>query len=498
MFYYHMKHRPEGKSVFIEYRATLFLLGVFVFVSSYSFAQTKIDRKAVVTRHNVINTSIDSLSSLTVGNGKFAFTVDITGLQSFPKEYAKGVSLGTQSEWGWHSFIDTIGYRLEEAMKEYELNGKKISYTVQWNSPQRNKDAANWFRQNPHRLQLGNLGFEFVKKDGSNAGLNDIKNIHQELNLWTGEIKSHFTIEDVPVDVTTYCHGEEDVIGARVESSLIGEGRLKIRIRFPHPTGEWTNEGVNFTHEEKHQSSISLNHSTGAVLTHQLDTTKYYVGLSWKQEGFIKQKEKHYFLITPKENSNIFVFSAKFTAQKDFSSLPQFVAAKQSSESMWQSFWNSGGAIDFSGSTDKRAFEIERRMVLSQYLLRAQEAGSFPPQETGLTYNSWFGKPHLEMHWWHSAHYALWGRIDLLQKSVDWYFKVADRARKIAQRQGFDGVRWQKMTNHAGEESPSTIGAFLIWQQPHFIYLAELLYRANKDAATLNKYKDLVFATIKE
>jgi hypothetical protein len=160
-----------------------------------------------------------------------------------------------------------------------------------------------------------------------------------------------------------------------------------------------------------------------------------------------------------------------------------------------EKFWNSGGAIDFSGSIDKRAFELERRIILSQYLLRAQEAGNFPPQETGLTYNSWFGKPHLEMTWWHAAHYALWGRIEFLEKLLNWYSSVADEAKAIATRQGFDGLRWQKMTDNNGDETPSSIGAFLIWQQPHFIYFAELVYRDRKDARTLNKYKDLVFAT---
>jgi hypothetical protein len=51
------------------------------------------------------------------------------------------------------------------------------------------------------------------------------------------------------------------------------------------------------------------------------------------------------------------------------------------------------------------------------------------------------------------------------------------------------------MTDCHGEESPSSIGAFLIWQQPHFIYFTELCYRAHPDKQTLNKYKDLVFAT---
>src|SRR5215207_4399943 len=81
------------------------------------FVSAQIDRKALVQRHNVKLNKADTLASLTVGNGSFAFTVDVTGLQTFPKEYSKGVPLGTQSEWGWHSFIDTIGYKREEALK---------------------------------------------------------------------------------------------------------------------------------------------------------------------------------------------------------------------------------------------------------------------------------------------------------------------------------------------------------------------------------------------
>jgi hypothetical protein len=49
---------------------------------NYSYSQL-INRQAVVQRHNVHVNKIDSLSSLSVGNGNFAFTVDATGMQSF-------------------------------------------------------------------------------------------------------------------------------------------------------------------------------------------------------------------------------------------------------------------------------------------------------------------------------------------------------------------------------------------------------------------------------
>ncbi|PZU02469.1 MAG: hypothetical protein DI622_21025, partial [Chryseobacterium sp.] len=80
----------------------------------------KIDRKKVVQRHNIVNVKADTLSTLTVGNGKFAYTVDITGMQSFPEYYKNGVSLGTQSEWGWNSFPNTENYKFEETLKPYD------------------------------------------------------------------------------------------------------------------------------------------------------------------------------------------------------------------------------------------------------------------------------------------------------------------------------------------------------------------------------------------
>ena len=70
-------------------------------------------------------------------------------------------------------------------------------------------------------------------------------------------------------------------------------------------------------------------------------------------------------------------------------------------------------------------------------------------------------------------------------------------AREIARRQGFDGVRWMKMTDPSGTEAPSNVGSFLIWQQPHFIYLAELVYRANPSDEVIKKYNHLVQETAK-
>lgn len=457
-------------------------------------AQNKIDRKALVQRHNVINNSTDTLSSLSVGNGRFAFTVDATGLQTFPEHYDKGIPLGTQSEWGWHSFKDTAGYKFDETLKTYTLNGRNVSYAVQWNRPGRNREAANWFRENVHRLQLGNLGFLLLHKDGSEARITDIQNIRQELNLWTGCISSSFTFDDEPVKVQTYAHQGQDLIAVKVQSPLLAQGRLKVRLRFPFPTNQFADYGDNWKNPQKHYSAIVTSGVSQATIIHRLDTNKYFVRLAWEGAASVKNTAVHQFVLSPQGKTGELAFTCFFAPQKTKALLPDLVQTQTNSIQQWKAFWQSGGAVDFSGSTDPRAKELERRVVLSQYLTKIQCSGHQPPQETGLTYNSWYGKPHLEMHWWHGIHFALWGREQLLENSLDWYHHVKANARAIAKRQRYDGIRWQKMTDPDGNESPSSVGAFLIWQQPHFIYFAELDYRAHPNKQTLNKYKDLVLA----
>ena len=453
-----------------------------------------IDRAAVVRRHTIQVNRIDSLSSLSVGNGNFAFTVDATGMQSFQELYAKGVPLGTQSVWGWHSFPNNEHLIIEEAQKVYTIEGRKISYTVQPKEPERAKKAVEYFRVNPHRLQLGNIGLEITKNDGSLATSTDIKNINQQLDVFTGIITSKFTVDNYPVTILTVCHQQQDVLAFKIESPLFGLNRIAIKIRFPYPNGQFKDVGNYYAKDENHQSVISSS-LNDAVIRRNIDTTNYTVDIRWSAKASIEKIQAHYVLLQPTGTNNVFECSFRFSDQKQTAKMPNFETTKQNSIQCWKSFWLSGGAVDFAGSKDPRAFELERRMILSQYLTKIQCSGDFPPQETGLTYNSWYGKPHLEMHWWHAVHFAQWGRPELMEKSLDWYFKVADKAEAIAKRQGFEGLRWQKMTNNQGDETPSSVGAFLIWQQPHFIYMAEMLYRSKPSSDILKKYKSLIFAT---
>lgn len=66
-----------------------------------------------------------------MGNGKFAFTVDITGLQTFPGLCSEGIPLGTMSDWGWHTWPNPENFRLSNTYKTYIVHGKPVDYVRQ-------------------------------------------------------------------------------------------------------------------------------------------------------------------------------------------------------------------------------------------------------------------------------------------------------------------------------------------------------------------------------
>jgi hypothetical protein len=80
----------------------------------------------------------------------------------------------------------------------------------------------------------------------------------------------------------------------------------------------------------------------------------------------------------------------------------------------------------------------------------------------------------------------------MLEKSLEWYDRILPSAQERARQQGYAGARWAKMTALNGRDSPSPIGPLLIWQQPHPIFYAELLYLDGRSQVTLHKYRRIV------
>lgn len=482
----------------IKYTFLGFSLSFLMIACAYDgdriIENTVIDRFALVNRNNVVLHHADTLGSLSVGNGEMSFTTDVTGLQSFPEYYQNGIALGTQSQWGWHSFPNPENYTIDDVTVMYETcNDHEYPIAIQHGEGKAGA-ATHFLRTSPHRLHLGQIGFELLKRDGSKVVMSDVKDIHQELNLWEGKITSKYSIDNTPVMVELFCHQNQDLISFRVTSPLMQESRLKLFLRFPYGSDCHVCPGTDWNAEEKHSSAIITHNQSELHIRRSLDNDAYFTRMTWSGNGSAERMGPHYFVLTPGENKE-FQASILFTSTESKNGLPDFEDTEINSKNSWDAFWMNGGAIDFSECTDPRATELERRVILSQYLTKIQCSGTYPPQETGLTMNSWYGKFHLEMHWWHGVHFPLWNRPDLLEKSMWWYQDIIEKATRTASRQGFEGVRWPKMTGPNGQSSPSSVGEFLVWQQPHPIYFAEQLYRLNPSLETLHKYQEMVFRT---
>ncbi|WP_020619457.1 hypothetical protein [Paenibacillus daejeonensis] len=447
------------------------------------------DRQAIVTRNHPVLTQVEALSPLSVGNGEFAFSADFTGLQSYPERYE--VPIGTQSNWGWHYTGGHTKYGDDDIeFQLYDTHGRQVGYPMK---PGAKEEAYHWLRQNPHRLQLGRLGLRLQRADGTELAAQEVKPLHQELDLWRGVLHSRFLADGETVEVTTVCHPEEDTLAVQVKSSLTAQGRLQLFLRFPGPDmlhRSWARSvEADWDNEDRHLSEIVAQSSQDALLQRTMDEDGYQVRWRW-DGGTFAQSGTHEFTWTPEQAEQVSCVLAFGTKAHEPAQLPTVL---QASCEYWERFWRSGAAIDFAGSTDPRAAELERRVVLSQYLCAIHSGGSMPPQETGLMYNSWFGKMHLEMHWWHAAHFPLWGRSELLLRSMDWYLDILPKARELAASQGYRGARWPKMVGYDGTQTPSPVAPGLIWQQPHPTALAEYCYLEQPTEELLTRYAPLVF-----
>ena len=105
-----------------------------------------IDRHALVARHEVVIERYDGERPLQVGNGEFAFGMDVTGLQTF-------APFNTMSQWGWHRSPLPPGARLEDyRLQPYPTHDRDVLYPLP--DPQ-HPEISDWLRKNPHRLTSG-------------------------------------------------------------------------------------------------------------------------------------------------------------------------------------------------------------------------------------------------------------------------------------------------------------------------------------------------------
>jgi hypothetical protein len=476
-----------------------------------------IDRHAVVSRHDVHRSSPEALEPLTVGNGEFAFTVDVTGLQTLTslhdevagrRDNRPAMGLHSQAQWGFHEMPNPKGWGLADVMRPYQTPRGPVDYPVEYDFSKPTAEltedelAGYFLWVNPQRLDLFRLGLELRTEPGAaplpTAGLEGrLTQLDQRLELWSGTIDSRFACKGAEYRVRTACHPDLDLVAIKINSEALTDGRATLRLAFPGASDTFA-DTADWDHPERHHTVIERSSADGRWrFLRTVDDTRYQADLATSPGTSITELAPHTYRITGNGAELELVLRMAPDHDHPQRQLPSADEVFAASADGWERFWTSGAAIDLGRCTDPRAAELERRIVLSQYLTRTQSAGSTPPAEAGLTQNAWAGKFHLEMHWWHAAHFALWGRPELLERSLDWYLSILPVAREIAAGQGFPGVRWPKHVGPDGREAPNVIGPLLVWQQPHPIHFAELirLARPDQQSVVLERYGELVEQT---
>lgn len=254
-------------------------------------------------------------------------------------------------------------------------------------------DISNWLIQNPQRLNLGNIGIYF---GGSQVDESDLDDKSQVLDLWTGSLVSTFSYNGSQVRVETRAAADSDTVGISVESELLSSGALGLFFDFPYSdlnkfdapyVGVWNATGNHSTSLETSGSRL--------VIEHTLDSNSYFLTAAWDGPGQVVGPEDgthRYFLTAP--GATRLNLTAAFS-HNALSNVVPLDALTEEAESWWEAYWTSGAFIDLSSTDSENATELQRRIILSQYLMAVNSASSFPPQESGLVNNGWYGKFHV-------------------------------------------------------------------------------------------------------
>ncbi|KAF9870672.1 hypothetical protein CkaCkLH20_11774 [Colletotrichum karsti] len=352
-------------------------------------------------------------------------------------------------------------------------------------------EISKWLSANPNRINLGRIMLAYKTQTLSN-----VTHPRQELNLWNGAVTSVFEVEGHGVKVITQGDFESDSVTFEIESELISSGDLTVEFDFPFPP----------IHKVEKSSDFEV-----FMGSYDMQETSYYLNLRWAQPKMSLTRKvptgsnttmAHRYVLSPDTRikngtaSNKISLTTHFGIDLNTPDLPSDIQKRNSLG--WQQYWEEGGFVDLTESSNPNATELQRRIILSQHAMRINSAATGqPPQESGLVYNGWWGKFHLEMVVWHCAHWVTWGRqkyFDNIFPAV--YETLLPSSEERAKRMGWKGARWPKMTELVTKGiAPGQTRAFLQWQQSHPMYLAELAYKASPTNETLTRWDRVLTST---
>lgn len=397
-------------------------------------------KKSDIIKYNLKFNHIDSKNPVTIGNGDFAITLDQTGTQSLYEIY-KDIPLSTMSNKNWF-------YKDKKDIKPSYVDGKAYMLFNLDNDPNYQTN-----RQYPFKYSFMQI---LLYDNDKLIDINNIKDVEQELDLYKGIVTSSFNYKEKNNKTTSFIYQDHNEFNFKLQSD-----NLNLALKFNYPS--YTKNG--------YRQDILPN-----VLVKEDRITLLYDdknSLSFK----LKSSSKYQIV----ENTLIF----------DDNNVSFSLALDEIKEGKFlDEFWKCDNGIIIDNE------ELVKKMVLSKYLLHVNSTGIYPPQESGLTYNCWNSKFHLEMHLIHSLWNIYNNHVDDLVKSFDYYLSIMPSSLKRASLNGYKGLRFPKMTGPDGEDSPSNIGPLLIWQAPHILFMLQEIYYLYNKENIIKKYEPLISGTI--
>ena len=128
-------------------------------------------------------------------------------------------------------------------------------------------------------------------------------------------------------------------------------------------------QAADWQHPDKHQTTLINRTANRVELRRVLDNDSYSVSLALEDGATVTEAGAHSFVLKAAgKTGSDFRSPHSFGETKDLAHFQARFATLSASTKHWRRFWSTGGAVELTDSKDKRAPELERRIVLSQYL----------------------------------------------------------------------------------------------------------------------------------
>jgi len=263
------------------------------------------------------NSLIDSLRDFSVGNSNFSFTVDLTGLQTFPDYCRAGTSY---------------------------LREQGTSLSVRSN-----------------RLNPGQIGLDILKAGVKKISINDITEPHQKLNFLTGVIESRFFVDGIVVSVQTVCHPHYNMISVRIKSKLLSLTRLNVNFNFDTDANP-----DNQAPEGKELSELVSDTNNIALLRRNAWHDSCYV-LIWKNSAVLKHISNDKYSLVPVNGDSVFSFSCQFMSDHSESRIQTFGETLKASSKKWTGYQQAFMDSCILNSHDKSAVYLHAKVIKNYF-----------------------------------------------------------------------------------------------------------------------------------